>query len=94
MLESTSTLRFAATCKELKTKAKVNDVSLSVEVDTLRAEVERLKAELATGMTVMYIMFMYYAHICVSFLSVYIVVCVYMILLKPKQEEEERITME
>jgi len=45
--ETTSTLRFASTCKELKTKAKVNEVNVSDEVRQLKAEVEELREELA-----------------------------------------------
>jgi hypothetical protein len=45
-LETTSTLRFAATCKALKTKAKVNELDVSQEVEKLKAEVEALKREL------------------------------------------------
>ena len=46
-LETTSTMRFASTCKELKTRAHVNEVSVSAEVARLKAEVESLRAELA-----------------------------------------------
>ena len=45
-LETTSTLRFAATCKDLKTKARVNEMDVDVEVAKLKANVEALKREL------------------------------------------------
>jgi hypothetical protein len=45
-LETTSTLRFAATCKDLKTKARVNELDVAVEVEKLKANVEALKREL------------------------------------------------
>merc|ERR1719424_400987 len=47
--ETLGTLRFAASVKSIKTKAKKNEDSDESLVGNLRAEVERLKAEMAAG---------------------------------------------